>query len=120
MSNTSHILEQSMSPRAFLNEVYQRLDYKEGALLDAIERPVPGTPEEQDWLEKGDWLALAYKVGAEKLFFVKNDPVLVFCTLHHEPFNEQAILECFRRVWCMSRPLYLFIALLGELRVYRL
>ena len=81
MSNTSRILEQPASPRSFLDEVYRSLGYEEGALLNAIERPEPGTLEEQEWLEKGDWLALAYKVGAEKLFFVKNDPFLVFCMI---------------------------------------
>ena len=28
---------------------------------------------------RGDWLALAKQVGAEKVFFVNNDPVIVFC-----------------------------------------
>ena len=119
MSNTLPIPEQ-VSPRAFLDEVYRILGYEEGTLLNAVARPQPGTREEQEWLEKGDWVALAHKVGAEKLFFVKNDPVLIFCAMQHESHDEQAILEEFRRVWCMARPLYLFIALLGELRVYRL
>ncbi|SRR6266851_1823587 len=119
MSNILPIPEQA-SPRAFLDEAYQSLGYEEGALLNAVDRPEPGTPEEEEWVEKGDWLALAHKVGAEKLFFVKNDPILVFCALPHMPDDEQAVLEQFRRVWCMARPHYLFIALLGELRVYRL
>src|SRR2546430_2371208 len=112
MSEASSILEQPASPRAFLDEVYQSLGYEEGALLNAVACPVPGTPEEQEWLEKGDWIALAHKVGAEKLFFVKNDPILIFFTLWHDPHDEQALVETFRRVWCMARPLYLFIALL--------
>jgi len=120
MSNKSPAVEQPDTPRAFLDKVYQSLGYEEGALLNAVELPEPGTLEEKEWLEKGDWLALAHKVGAEKLFFVKNDPILVFCTLQHNPHDDQALLEKFRRVWCMARPLYLFIALIGELRVYRL
>ncbi|HEY4035599.1 MAG TPA: N-6 DNA methylase, partial [Ktedonobacteraceae bacterium] len=120
MSNTQHILEQLTSPRAFLDEAYRSLGYQEGALLSAIERPEIGTLEEQEWLEKGDWLALAHKVGAEKLFFINNDPLLVFCAIQDISHNEQVLLEKFRRVWCMARPLYLFIALPGELRVYRL
>lgn len=120
MSNTSNILEQPTSPRAFLDEVYRSLGYEKGTLLNAIKLPKPGTLEEQEWLEKGDWLTLAYKVGAEKLFFVNNDPYLVFCTIQDTSHDEQALLEKFRRVWCMARPLYLFIALPGELRVYRL
>src|SRR5437868_9445007 len=99
MSNTSSILEQPASPHAFLGEVYQSLGYEEGALLNAVDHPEPGTLEEEEWVEKGDWLALAYKVGAEKLFFVKNDSILIFCALMHEPQDEQAVLEKFRRVW---------------------
>ncbi len=59
-------------------------------------------------------------MGAEKVFFVKNDPVIIFCTLQNNPQDEQSLLETFRRVWCMSRPQILFIALPGELRLYRL
>jgi len=120
MSNQSSTIEQPETPHAFLNAVYKSLGYEEGALRNAVERPEPGTDEEEEWIEKGDWLVLAHKVGAEKLFFVKNDPILVFCTLQHEPHEDQALLEKFRRVWCMARPLYLFIAMVGELRVYRL
>lgn len=120
MSNTLSVVEQPETPRAFLDEVYKGLGYEKGALLNAVEHPEPGTYEEEEWLEKGDWLALAHKVGAEKIFFVKNDPILVFCALHHNPHDDQVLLDKFRRVWCMARPLYLFIALIGELRVYRL
>ncbi len=120
MGNTSSIPEQPASPRTFLDEVYRGLGYEEGALLNAVAYPEPGTREEQEWLEKGDWIALAHKVGAEKLFFVKNDPYLVFFTPGNDPHDEQILIETFRRAWCMARPLYLFIALIGELRVYRL
>jgi hypothetical protein len=120
MSNTPPTTKQPESPRAFLDEVYRSLGYEQGALLSAVDRPEPGTREEKEWLEKGDWLALAHRVGAEKLFFVNNDPVLVFLASWHDPHDEDVLVETFRRVWCMARPLYLFIALTGELRVYRL
>ncbi|MGB8343434.1 MAG: N-6 DNA methylase [Ktedonobacteraceae bacterium] len=120
MSNTPSATKQPETPRAFLDEAYQSLGYEQGALLNAVERPAPGTREEEEWLEKGDWLALAHKVGAEKLFFVNNDPVLVFFASWHDSHDENVLVETFRRVWCMARPLYLFIALAGELRVYRL
>src|SRR5215472_7879230 len=106
------------SPRAFLDEVYKSLGYEEGTLLNAASHPNSETDEE--WLDKGDWLALAYKIGAEKVFFVRNDPALVFCAFQDTLEDEQVLLERFRRVWCMSRPLILFIASPGELRVYRL
>src|SRR6266487_4992387 len=118
MSSIPVAIDQRESPRAFLDEAYKSLGYEEGTLLNATICPDAKTDEE--WLDKGDWLALAYKVGAEKVFFVKNDPVLVFCELQNGSENEQILLEKFRRVWCMSRPQFLFIALPGELRLYRL
>src|SRR5205823_682647 len=70
-------------------------------------------------LNKGDWLALAKKAGAEKVFFVNDDPVLVFCEFQHIP-NDAELLDTFRRIWCMARPQCLFIAMPDVLRVYRL
>lgn len=48
-------------PRLFLDEAYKSLGFLEAkdALLNAVNRPEPGTDEEKEWLEKGDWLALA-------------------------------------------------------------
>src|SRR5260370_9761379 len=110
MSNILPIPEQA-SPRAFLDEAYQSLGYEEGALLNAVDRPEPGTPEEEEWVEKGDWLALAHKVGADKVFFVRNDPVIVFFTMQIASNNAQALVDKFRRIWCMARPQCLFVAL---------
>jgi hypothetical protein len=118
MSNVPVVMDQRESPRAFLDEVYRSLGYEEGTLLNAVICPDAETDEE--WLDKGDWLSLAHKVGAEKVFFVKNDPALVFCALQNGLMNEHLLLERFRRVWCMSRPQLLFVALPGELRLYRL
>jgi hypothetical protein len=118
MSGVSVAIDQRESPRAFLDEVYRSLGYEEGTLLKAGICPDAETDEE--WLDKGDWLALAHKVGAEKVFFVESDPALVFCVLQNGLEDEQVLLEKFRRVWCMSRPQLLFVALPGELRLYRL
>lgn len=117
MSSVPQELNEGESPRKFLDEVYQSLGYQDGTLLSAVAEPDAETREE--WLEKGDWLALAKKAGAEKVFFVNNDPVLVFCEFQHVP-DDKDLLEKFRRIWCMARPQCLFIALPGELRVYRL
>ena len=118
MSGVPTMIDQGESPRSFLDEVYTKLGYEEGTLLNATSYPNAETYEE--WLDKGDWLALAHKVGAEKVFFVRNDPVIIFCALQSNSQNEQFLLETFRRVWCMARPQFLFIALPGELRLYRL
>jgi len=108
--------------RLFLEEAYESLGFLEAkdALLNAVSHPEPGTDEGKEWLEKGDWLALATKVGADKVFFVRNDPVVIFCAMQSGSDNEQALVEKFRRVWCMARPQCLFIALPDGLHVYRL
>jgi hypothetical protein len=110
--------EQAEPSRSFLNEAYESLGYQEGALLNAAVSPT-STSEAEEWLEKGDWLALADNVGADKIFFVNNDPVVVFYEFQSIP-SQQDQLDAFRRVWCMARPQCLFMALPGELRVYSL
>ena len=89
MNSISEELKQRESPYLFLSEVYKTLDYENGALLRAVSVPESGTRESEEWLEKGDWLALAKRVGAEKVFFVKNDPVLIFCVFQHLPSDHR-------------------------------
>lgn len=115
MSSSVQTPEHFESAHLFLNEAYRSLGFQEGALLKATNRP----DSAEDWLEKGDWLNLAKIVGAEAVFFVNNDPVVVFCEFKNTPDVEEQI-NTFRRVWCMARPQCLFMALPGELRVYSL
>lgn len=109
-------------PQSFLDEVYNRMDYAGGALLNAT--AMPDDSNKDEWMQKGDWLSLAKEVGAEKVFFVNNDPVIIFCDhpdiLLTEELRERELLKTFRRIWCMARPICLFIALPDELRVYSL
>ena len=106
------------SSRMLLDAVYEELGYQDGELLHTSYSP-PLEPKETDaWLEKGDWLTIAATVGAEKIFFVNNDPVIVFCEAPDN--NQQTVLNIFRQVWCMGRPQCLFIAAPGELKVYSL
>ena len=102
-----------------LDEAYQALGYNDGRLLNAVSKPAQSSIENDEWLEKGDWLALANKVGAEKIFFVKNDPVFVFRDFAYEP-DDNELLNTFRRAWCMARPQHLFISRPGMLEVYSL
>ncbi len=105
-----------------LEAVYSELGFVNGDLLTTTERPDSFTLHH--WLEKGDWLALANKVGKgldgariEKVFFVNNNPVIVF----GECQSDGAIVQkIFLRAWCMARPSFLFLAVPGELRVYSL
>ncbi|KKK49608.1 hypothetical protein LCGC14_3133350, partial [marine sediment metagenome] len=99
------------SPQQLLDAAYEQLGYAEGDLFDAVDSPSELTSE--DWINKGEWLALAKTVGAEKVFFVDNNPVIVFAT---SDSNEQR--KKFEQIWNMARPPLLFLASPGELAVY--
>ncbi len=118
MSNVSQLDEQPESAHAFLTEAYRSLGFQDGTLVGAA-KSVNSTTNYDDWLGKGDWLVLAEKVGVKSIFFVNNDPVVVFYEFQDVPSLEEQ-LDTFRRIWCMSRPQCLFMALPGELRVYSL
>ena len=103
---------------SLLQESYETLDYSSGALLQAASSPSSDLPA-SEWIDKGEWLSLAKEVGADRVFFVHNDPVIVFCDCAEKSSDIQQ-LETFRRVWCMARPQLLFMAFTDELRVYDL
>jgi type I restriction-modification system DNA methylase subunit len=105
----------TLTTRKFLDTVYTQLEFERGVLLPAQERP---KKKAKDWLEKGDWQTLAAQVGAEKIFFVGQNPVIVFARL--ENHGEQTFRELYRRIWSMARPQFLFLARPGELAVYDL
>ncbi len=106
----------SSTSRQLLDAVYSRLGYSEGDLLDAEDRPSDST--RTTWVDKGDWLTLAKKVGVEKVFFVNSYPVIVFA----EQLSDAATawMQHFNSVWCMARPQLLFLARQGELSVFNL
>jgi hypothetical protein len=100
-----------------LTTAYEQLDLVSGDLISPTgslaERP------ETQWLEVGDWLLLAERMGAERVFFVDSDPVIVFASLDPGA-GEAELVETYRRAWSMSRPRCLFVAVGDELRVYSL
>jgi len=114
-------ITQSTQPaaREFLEAAYTQLNYQDGALIDSVDTSQVGTVDAGEWLEKGNWLELGKKINAEKIFFVNNDPVIVFRAFTSPP-SKSEILTAFRQAWCMTRSQYLFLALPGELRVYGL
>src|SRR3569832_2710457 len=67
----------------------------------------------------GDWLGLAKRLCAEKILFMRGDPVAVFADARGTP-DESALGDLYRRAWCMSEPRCLFVALPDEMRVYDL
>ena len=99
-----------------MDTAYSRLGFGEGQLLDATAEPSDATS--QEWVNKGDWLALAKKVGAEKVFFVNDYPVIVFA--EQSGSNPADWMRMFNSVWCMARPQMLFLAREGELSVLNL
>ena len=106
------------SPRTLLDAVYEELGYQNGELLNTLPSPPADSKQANAWLEKGDWLSIASKIGSEKIFFVNEDPVIIF---HEAPTtDDDALREIFRQIWCMGRPQCLFIAAPGELRIYSL
>ena len=104
------------TPVELLQAAYQHLAFDQGKLLAATQQPRPDDPA--DWLDKGDWQTLAAKVGADAIFFVDHDPVVVFAKSSD---GAPAVLrKLYSRIWCMSRPQILFLAIQGELLVYDL
>ena len=108
--------ESKSSP--ILARVYEELDLVGEDLVEVTEDLAmdSGSPR---WHDLGDWLLLAARVNADRVFFLNDDPVLVFSSLPRES-NENDILECYRRTWSLARPRCLFLAVGDELRVYSL
>ena len=100
----------------FPNAIYDQLDFKNGGLYSATDKPVKGQ-KVIDWLEKGEWLSAAKRAGADKLFFIDNNPVAVFSECG--PSFEEKI-KAFNQVWCLARPRLLFLSSPGEITVYDL
>jgi hypothetical protein len=99
-----------------LNAAIISLGFDQGQLFSADKQPTDETRDE--WVEKGDWLSLANFVGAEKLFFVDQNPVIVFARA--DTTDLVLLRKLYNRIWCMARPQLLFLARPGELSVYDL
>lgn len=99
-----------------LDAVYEQLEFDQGPLLSAKSEPQRDRIEE--WVDRGDWQQLAAQVGAEKVFFVDQDPVVVFAK--SEDAAPEALRILYERIWCMARPQLLFLATPGELSAFDL
>ncbi|SHL71787.1 hypothetical protein SAMN05444389_10112 [Paracoccus solventivorans] len=108
--------------RELLDQLYSAFSERSNDLFDAVAQP--GVLSEKDsfasrWTDLGDWLSLAKRLGAEKVLFVRGDPVAVFSDAQGAS-DEVALGELYRRAWCMTEPRCLFVALPQELRIYDL
>lgn len=101
-----------------LGHAYAALDLTGPTLMQATSVPVPGQPE-GSWREQGEWLLLAKRAGADRLFFVGDDPVLIFAQLPSGA-TEDHVVAAYRKAWSLARPRRLFLHVNGELRVYAL
>lgn len=99
-----------------LEYAYDKLDFSQGDLVSSKVSLSEITLEE--WIEKGDWLELAKQVEAEKVFFVNNNPVIIFAKCDTQ--EDEKVRQIFNKIWCMARPSYLFLAKEGELAIYDL
>ncbi|NER78444.1 MAG: N-6 DNA methylase [Leptolyngbya sp. SIO1D8] len=100
----------------FLEAAYRDLDFSSGDLLNTKSSYQDLSIEQ--WVEKQEWLSLGDRAGAEKLFFVQGNPVIVFATSSNA--DEDILRDIYNRIWCMARPRYLFLAKPGDLSVYDL
>jgi type I restriction-modification system DNA methylase subunit len=99
-----------------LNVFYKELDFESGSLYPVMDNPAT-CPIKKDWVEKGEWFAAGKQAGAEKIFFVKNNPIAVFARCG-DGLEEK--VKAFNRAWCLARPRLLFLASPGEITVYDL
>lgn len=98
-----------------LDILYNELDFQSGSLFSASD--TPSSCAQNDWLEKGEWLAAAKRAEVEKLFFVGNNPVAVFAECGD---GLLAKIRAYNKAWCLARPRLLFLASQGEITVYDL
>ena len=103
-------------PSDLLDAAYRQLEYDQGSLLSAEITPQPGLLE--DWVDLGDWQQLAAQVGADRIFFVDRDPVIVFAQSIDD--TDTSIRTLYERIWCMARPQLLFLATPGQLSAFDL
>ena len=102
-----------METENVLDIVYDQLDFKSGKLLDTDDQCLRKIRRD-DWLDKGEWLIAAKRAGAEKIFFVDNNPVVVFAKCKN---SEEIKIDCYNKLWSLARPRILFLDCEGELSV---
>ena len=101
----------------FLEGVYSTLGLADGMLLKPASEPTDETLSL--WQTVGDWLTLADRMNADRIFFVGDDPVLIFSAMP-DGAREEDIIHTYRQAWSLARPQFIFIATVDQLRVYDL
>lgn len=101
----------------FLQQIYEDLHLTEGLLFPPSTLPTVDTAD--SWQAIGDWLSLAERMNADHIFFVGDDPVIVFSTVPDDA-SEHELIQTYRKAWSLARPRCLFLASSDELKVYDL
>lgn len=100
---------------SLLDAACDQLGFNEGDLLDSQNESE--SMSESDWIEKGEWLSLAQQIGVEKVFFVNNNPTVIFTSGKEDAESK---IKLYNKIWSMARPLLLFLDSGTELSVYSL
>lgn len=98
---------------SLLDKFCTELDYHRGDLHTTTLIPTPSIGSEE-WINKGEWLRAAKQAGAKKVFFVDNNPVVVFAEYDSSHSDK---ISTFNRVWNLARPRLLVLASPGEISV---
>ena len=108
-----------MAPRGvggdLLDRAYEVLELERGRLLQTSPQPTVG---DEGWDSVGEWLMLAHRMGAERVFLwgtiqSSSSPAAAVS-------GEAEILAAYRRAWSLNRPQCLFLSTQDDLRVYAL
>lgn len=105
----------------FLQQAYIELDLQNG---DLVEVKNTNDLDEQEYINKAQWLNLCRYISqnksfkAESIFFVENNPVIVF--VNATEAHQNRLHEIYNQIWCMANPRLLFISTPAELNVYDL
>lgn len=101
-----------------IEAVYSELDYDSGKLFSTSANYKDFEEKNSLWLEIGDWLKTAHSIGIQKVYFVENNPFILF--IESNSINSNTIIELYNKSWNMMRPKLLYVLVSGELTLYSL
>lgn len=92
-----------------IDEIYSKLDYSSGKLFSAVPNYKDSLENNSPWLEIGDWLKTAHSFGIQKVYFVENNPFILF--VESNSIDSNTIKDLYNKSWNMMRPklLYVFV-----------
>ncbi|MBK8398045.1 MAG: N-6 DNA methylase [Leptospiraceae bacterium] len=101
-----------------IEAVYSELDYNSGKLFSTAPNFKDSEEKKSPWLEIGDWLKTAHSIGIHKVYFVENNPIILF--VESDSTDSNILIELYNKSWNMMRPKLLYVLVSGELTLYSL